>query len=67
MRSTGIKMFGLALVAVFAMSAVVASVASAALPEQTPATGLFSGTSGASTFETKSGEKVKCRVDERHR
>lgn len=60
MRSTRTRMVGLALVAVFAISAVVASAASAALPEQTPTTGTFTGTSGASTFETKSGEQVKC-------
>ncbi len=63
MLVTRIRMIGLALVAVFAMSAVVVSAASAALPEQLPATGTFSGTSGASTFETKSGEKVKCTSD----
>ncbi len=63
MRSTRIKMLGLALVAVFAMGAVIASAASAALPEQLPSTGTFTGTSGASTFETKSGEKVKCSSD----
>jgi hypothetical protein len=60
MLATRIRTVGLALMAVFAMSAIVASAASAALPEQVPGTGLISGTSGASTFETKSGEKVKC-------
>ncbi len=63
MLVTRIRMIGLALVAVFAMGAIVASAASAALPEQLPATGTFTGTSGASTFETKSGEKVKCTSD----
>ena len=63
MLVTRIRMIGLALVAVFAMSAIVASAASAALPEQLPATGKFTGTSGASTFETLKGEKVKCTSD----
>ena len=63
MLVTRIRMIGLALVAVFAMAAIVASAASAALPEQVPAAGKFTGTSGASTFETKSGEKVKCSSD----
>jgi hypothetical protein len=61
MRSTRIRIVGLALVAMFAIGAVVATAASAALPEQTPTTGTFTGTSSASTFETKSGEKVACK------
>jgi hypothetical protein len=63
MRSSRIGLFGLALVAVFAMSAVIASAASAALPEQSPTTGKFTGVSGKSFFETKSGEKVNCKED----
>jgi len=63
MLVTRIRMIGLALVAMFAMSAIVASAASAALPEQVPATGKFTGTSGASTFETLKEEKVKCTSD----
>jgi hypothetical protein len=53
-------MTGLTLVATFAMSAIVVPAASAGLPEWIPATGTFTGTSSVSTFETKSGEKVKC-------
>ncbi len=71
MRNMRIKMFGLALVAVFAMGAVASATASAlpTLPqlvnkEEKPLvkTG-FTGTSGASKFETKSGESVKCKAD----
>jgi hypothetical protein len=63
MRNARIRTVLLAIVAVFAMSAIASATASAALPEQSPATGKFTGTSGASTFETKSGEKVTCKED----
>jgi hypothetical protein len=63
MRNARIRMVGLALIAVFAMSAITVASASAALPEQSPAAGKFAGTSKESTFETKSGEKVVCKED----
>ncbi len=66
-----IRMFGLALVALFAMAAIASATASAlpALPqlvnkEEKPLVKTtFKGTSKASTFETKSGESVKCTAD----
>jgi hypothetical protein len=67
--STRIKMVGLALAAVFAMSAIAAASASAALPELVNKEGKelvkkgFVSTSGTSVFETKSGEKVTCKAD----
>jgi hypothetical protein len=61
MLVTRIRMIGLALVAVFAMSAIATAAASAA--EMTPFPNKFTAKSGASTFETKSGEKVKCSAD----
>lgn len=62
----------LAFVAVLAMSAVASATASAALPllpillnksNTELVKKLFTGTSGESVFETKSGEKVKCKAD----
>ena len=53
------KILGLVLGAVFAMSAVAASVASAGLPEFTVST-TFTGTSGTGTLETQSGATVIC-------
>ncbi len=66
-----VRMFGLALIAVFAMAAIASATASAlpALPqlvnkeEKSLVKAGFKGTSGASTFETKSGESVKCTAD----
>ncbi len=71
MRNTRIRMFGLALVAVFAMGAIASATASAlpALPqlvnkeEKALVKTGFKGTSKESTFETKSGESVKCKAD----
>lgn len=61
------RIIGLALVAVFAMSAVAVSSASAALPEFVPANGKFpvpaKFTSGAGTLETEKGHTVKCKAD----
>ncbi len=66
-----LRMFGLALVAMFAIAAI-ASAAASALPtlpqlvnkeEKALVKTGFKGTSGASTFETKSGEAVKCKAD----
>jgi hypothetical protein len=72
MGSMRIRTILLALVAAFAMSAVASATASAALsllPQLVNKEGkelvtkLFKGKSGASTFETKSGESVKCTAD----
>jgi hypothetical protein len=61
------RIIGLALVAVFAMSAVAVSSASAALPEFVPANGKFpvaaKFTSGPGTLETVGGHVVKCTLD----
>jgi hypothetical protein len=76
MENMRIRTILLALVAAFAMTAVASATASAALPllpllvtlnskgepEDLSIT-LFKGTSGASSFETKSGESVKCKAD----
>jgi hypothetical protein len=61
MIHTRIRLAGLVVVAVLAMSAIGASAALAALPEQTPTTGKFTGTGGKSTFETKAGSVVECK------
>ncbi len=72
MRSMHIRTFLLTLVAAFAMTAVASATASAALtlyPTLLNSAGEpvvkagFKGTSGASTFETLSGEAVKCKAD----
>jgi hypothetical protein len=63
MREMRIKMIGLTAIAMLAISAIATAAASAALPEQVPASGTFTATSGKSTFETKSGEKVVCEED----
>lgn len=76
MENMRIRTILLALVAAFAMTAVASATASAALPllpllvrlnsngepEDLLVT-LFKGTSGESSFETKSGESVKCKAD----
>lgn len=70
MRNLRVKALVLTLVAVFAMSAVASATASAGtMPEivnkegKTPVKTGFTSTSGASKFETKSGESVKCKAD----
>jgi hypothetical protein len=70
MRNMRITTMGLALVAVFAMSAITAATASAtAMPEivnksgVTPTKTGFKSTSGASEFETKGGHVIKCKED----
>ncbi len=66
MRNTRIITLVLALAAVFAMTSV--ATASAALPELVNKAGKeaekkeFTGSAGESTFETHSGEKVKCKT-----
>jgi hypothetical protein len=69
MRVMRFRTLGLALVAVFMVSAVASATASAALPEMVNKEGKevvkksFTGkATGTSTFETKSGEAVKCKA-----
>jgi len=63
-----IKIMGLAIVAVFALSAGLASVASAALPEFSPEGGsfpvAFTVTSGPGTLATVGGREVHCTSDQ---
>ena len=54
-----LRIVGLALVVVFAMSAMVASAASAALPEFSTSS-TFKASSGHALLETKAGHKVEC-------
>ncbi len=71
MRNSYMRRALLAFVAVLAMSAVASSTASAktTMPELVNLAGTlpvktgFTSTSGESTFETKSGESVKCKAD----
>ncbi len=71
MRNARITTFGLALAAVFAMAVIASATASAktARPEivnkegKTPTKTGFTATSGASKFETKSGEAISCKAD----
>jgi hypothetical protein len=58
-----IRTAGLILVAMFAISAIASASASAALPEQSPATGSYKVTSGKGSFELTNGEKVTCKTD----
>lgn len=59
-----LRILGLAVAAVLALSAVAASGASAALPEFTgPFPKAFTSTSGKGTLETKAGRKVTCEAD----
>lgn len=60
------RIIGLAVVAMFIMSAVATASASAALPEwafAAASTTTFTATSGAGTLESTSGTKVKCTSD----
>src|SRR5271156_866093 len=72
MRSIRITAILVTLVAATAMSAIASATASAAVPllplllnksNQSLVKTSFKGTSGASSFETKSGESVKCKAD----
>jgi hypothetical protein len=72
MRNMRIRTLGLALVAVFAMSAIASATASATpplLPQLVNKSGAelvkktFKGTSTESVFETKGGEAIKCKED----
>jgi hypothetical protein len=64
MQMKRFKVVGLCLVAVFAMSAVVASAASAALPEfKGTLPNKFTSTSGAGVLETVNHKKVECTGD----
>jgi len=70
MKRIRIRTLGLCLVAVFAVGALASAAASAAKPELVnskkealPAGTKFTSTSGAGTFETKSGRKVTCEKD----
>jgi len=58
-----IRTMVLSLLATCAICAVTSASASAALPEQVPASGKLTISSGASVFETKAGEKVSCTKD----
>lgn len=58
-----IRTMVLSLLATCAIGAVASASASAALPEQVPASGKLTISSGASVFETKAGEKVSCTKD----
>jgi hypothetical protein len=62
-----LRIIGLALVAVVALSALATATASAALPEFVPTAGKFpvkfTDTSGAGTLETVGGHKVTCKAD----
>jgi hypothetical protein len=62
-RNTRMMTTLLALCAIALMSAVATATASAALPEQSPATGTFKVTSGKSAFQLSNEEKVTCTGD----
>ena len=58
-----IRTMVLSVLAICVIGAVASASASAALPEQVPASGKLTISSGASVFETKAGEKVSCTKD----
>lgn len=67
MRFISIRSVFLALVAVFAMSAVTAAAASALAPEFKPSTKqAFTGTAGAVTFSMTTGEALDCTSETSH-
>jgi hypothetical protein len=60
-----LKLFGVAIIAVVALSAIASATASAALPEFLPGNAgeKFSGTSGSGTLEINALEKITCTSD----